>query len=167
MQAVEALNILIEAGDRCAARLRDRLTADPENRFPGLLSEVDEQEIRQQSEAYSLASAVGQAMLNTALPVAKYRAFVEIDPEQPKRSKFQESVAVKYEFTICAVNMDGVISGLIGITGVPTNVKLTIWEQRANGADMLSGYQGQTKTGQYRKFLEGLRALETVNLTVQ
>src|SRR3546814_11614036 len=67
-----------------------------------------------------------------------------------------------HEFTVCAVDMDGIMSGLLGVTAIPTNVRVTIWEQRADGADMISGYQGQTKTMKYRQFLQGLKALETM-----
>lgn len=149
MQAVEALTILIRAGDEKAAALRNA-EQDP------VISE-------EQSEELSIATAICQAMLNTALPVAKYRAFIEVEDEQPKRSKFQQSIAVSHEFTVCSVNMAGIISGLKGVTQVPTNVKVTVWEQRANGADMISGYQGQTKgKPDWVRFLNGLLALESM-----
>lgn len=153
MQAVEALSLLIQVGDQRASDLR--------NLAPHLDSDDEIQRTTEQSEELSLASAICQAMLNTALPVAKYRAFVEVEAKHPKRSAYQESVAVRHEFTVCGVNMAAILSGLIGITSVPTSVKVTVWEQRANGADMISGYQGATKTGQYKQFLQGLIALES------
>lgn len=147
MQAVEALQRLIALADQYA---------------PRVASEEATPEVRDGIEQNLIAIAIAQAMLNTALPVARFRAFVEIDDKQPKRTAYQASVAPKHEFTICAVDMDGILSGLIGVTSVPTNVKVSLFEQRATGADMLSGYQGQTKTGNYKRFLEGLKALEAL-----
>lgn len=158
MQAVEALTILIRTGDEVASNRRYAAEL-PEADFP---TSADRDAQRNEAEQISLASTICQAMLNTALPVARFRAFIEVDNEQPKRSKFQESVAVHQEFTVCSVDMSGIISGLWGVTHIPTNVKITVWEQRADGADMISGYQGQTKTMKYRQFLRGLKALETI-----
>lgn len=160
MQAVEALTILIRAGDEVASNRRYAAEL-PDTDFP--TPSADRTSRVEEAEQLSVASAICQAMLNTALPVAKYRAFIEVEDEQPKRSKFQQSIAVSHEFTICSVNMAGIISGLKGVTQVPTNVKVTVWEQRANGADMISGYQGQTKgKPDWARFLNGLLALESM-----
>lgn len=151
MQALEALTRLLSIADIHLGTERAR-RAELEEGGPEL-DEMDRKE---------LAVSICQAMLNTAIPVARYRAFVEIDDYQPKRTRVQEDRAVLHQFTVCAVDMDGILSGLIGVTSLPTNVRLTIWEQRADGADMISGYQGQTKTMKYRQFLQGLKALETM-----
>lgn len=151
MQALEALTRLLSIADIHLVTERAR-RAELEEGGPEL-DEMDRKEV---------AVSICQAMLNTAIPVARYRAFVEVDDVQPKRTKVQAERAVRHEFTVCAVDMDGILSGLIGVTTVPTNVRLTIWEQRADGADMISGYQGQTKTMKYRQFLQGLKALETM-----
>lgn len=145
MQAVEAMQRLIAMSD-------ELLGLHPAQRPANEDKEQDE-----------VAIAIIQAMLNTALPVARYRAFVEVDREQPKRSKFQDSVAPRDEYTVCGVTMDNILAGLVGITHVPTNVKVSVFEQRADGADMISGYQGQTKgKSEWARFLNGLKALETM-----
>lgn len=145
MQAVEAMQRLIAMSD-------ELLGLHPSQRPANENKEQDE-----------VAIAIIQAMLNTALPVARYRAFVEVDQDQPKRSKFQERVAVRDEYTVCGVTMASLISGLVGITHVVTNVKVTVFEQRADGADMISGYQGQTKgKAEWARFLRGLTALESM-----
>lgn len=153
MQAVEALTRLLAIADIHLKEERYRRAGSELEEGGPEMDEMDRREI---------AVSICHAMLNTAIPVARFRAFVEVDDVQPKRSKMQEERAVLHEFTICAVDMDGIMSGLIGVTAVPTNVRLTIWEQRADGADMISGYQGQTKTMKYRQFLQGLKALETM-----
>jgi len=151
MQALEALTRLLSIADihlgTERARREELEEGGPE------MDEMDRKEI---------AVSICQAMLNTAIPVARYRAFVQVDDVQPKRTAHQAGRAVEHEFTVCSVDMDGIMSGLIGVTAVPTNVRVTIWEQRADGADMISGYQGQTKTMKYRQFLQALKALETM-----
>jgi hypothetical protein len=151
MQAVEALTRLLAIADTHLQQERCR-RASPDLEEGG--PEMDEMDRRE------IAVSICHAMLNTAIPVARFRAFVEVDDLQPKRSKVQEERAVLHEFTVCAVDMDGIMSGLIGVSSIPTNVRLTIWEQRPDGADMISGYQGQTKTMKYRQFLRGLKALD-------
>lgn len=110
------------------------------------------------------AVAVCQAMLNAMIPVARYRAYVEIDPadQQPKRTKEQQKRAVHHEFVISSIPMDGIIAGLVGVTNIPTKCKISVFEQEAQGAKMISGYQGETKCQQYRLWLESLKALETL-----
>lgn len=153
MQALEALTRLLSIADIHLTTERHR-RVELEEGGPEM-DEMDRKEV---------AVSICQAMLNTAIPVARYRAFVEIDDYQPKRTATQRDRAVLHEFTVCAVDMDGILSGLVGVTSLPTNVRLTIWEQRPDGADMISGYQGQTKTMKYRQFLQGLKALETMPL---
>ena len=153
MQAIEALTRLITMAD--AHQLSDRQDMASNS------SLMDAETIEQFNDDET-AIAICQAMLNTAIPVARYRAFIEVETEQPKRTKFQESVAVKNEFTVCSVDMPGIISGLQGVTHVPTNCKITVWEQRQTGADMISGYQGSTKSSGYRLFIKGLPELQTM-----
>lgn len=157
MQALEAMTHLIKAADEVASARRHR--AELNDTFE--ITDAEREEARKEAEDISVAAAICQAMLNTALPVARYRAFVEVDRDQPKRSKFQESVAPRDEFTICGVTMDNIIAGLIGIHHVPTNVKVTVFEQRADGADMMCGYQGQTKgKAEWGRFIHQLKLLE-------
>lgn len=104
--------------------------------------------------------AIMIAMHNAAVPVARYRAFVEVDEVQPKRSAEQQKRAVHDEFVLAAIPMKGIIAGLVGITGVPTNCKISVFEQRPDGADMIAGYQGKSQCQQYRMFLQHLLDLE-------
>lgn len=117
-------------------------------------------------EELKTASAICQAMLNTYLPIAKYRLHVEIDASQQKRTPGKQKLAAANEFTACSPSIEGLISSVTALSALETNVRITLWEQRADGADMLSGYQGKTKTQQYRAFIEGMRALD-VRPTVQ
>ena len=146
MQATEALTRLIAAAE---ARLNLNESRNTER--------VEQSDHEQQLE---LATAICQAMLNTAIPVARFRALIELQADQPRRSKWEDFIAAKQEFTISAVNMKGILGGLGAITNVPTGIRLSIWEQRQTGVDMVSGYEGQTKTAGYRQFLLGLAELE-------
>lgn len=133
-----------------------RLIAAADQQFQGMT------ELTEEATELQVASAVCQAMLNTMLPIARFRAHVEIDADQAKRTPGKAKLAATSEFTACSVSMDGIRSSLTALSSVETNVRISIWEQRANGADMLSGFQGKTKTQQFRIFMEGLSALEAL-----
>lgn len=149
MNPIEALTRLVAMADRYLEGDRAR-RVDLEEGGPEL-EEMDRKE---------LAVSIVQAMLNTAIPVARYRASVELDEVQPKRKEFQQEMSARYEYTISAINMSGIISGLCGVTYVPTNVRITVWEQHPGKVEMVTGYQGPTKSQQYREFIRGLPELE-------
>lgn len=121
MQPVEAITRLIA--------LADGMTAPPDGPTRNVLHTEEEQ---QQNE---LAINVVQAMLNTALPVARFRCFVKID------SGSEEGL----EFTVCAVKIEEIACALRPLTKATRKVYVNLWEQRATGADMLAGYQGWTR----------------------
>lgn len=98
----------------------------------------------------NIAVAVIQAMLNTALPIARFRAFVEVDAQSQRRGKIRD------EFTVCAPTIHGILGGLIGLHHAKTDVHVTLWEQKAEGASMLTGFQGATKSRRYRSWVEEL-----------
>lgn len=150
MQAAEAIQLLI-------------LSMDQRHKDLGEPQEDVEQDDREREK---LAIAVSQAMLNSMVPVARFRAFVEIDVEQPKRSAHQRDVAVYHEFTISGLTMGAIRSGLIGLGAVPTNCRVLVFEQRATGADVLCGFQGQTKTQKFRNFLKELDGYEAPSTVV-
>lgn len=110
-------------------------------------------------ERIQTAAAVCNAMLNTMMPIARWRAFVQID-EVPSKKGGSDLKVTREEYTICSVSIAGIKNGLLslGIEDLPVNVSL--WEQRATGADMVSGYQGKTKSQQYRIFLRSLDHFE-------
>lgn len=112
------------------------------------------QENTQYLEQVELAQAVATAMLNSALPVARYRCFVGVDFHKSPGSPIRE------DFTICSTTLTGIRAGLLGLREYKTEVHATLWEQRATGADMISGYQGPTKGKRYSLWVGSLN-LET------
>ena len=148
MQAAEAIQCLIHDSDQL--RAQTERTEQNDDWF-------------HRSE---LSVAVAQAMLNSMIPVARFRAFVEVDPIQPKRTAHQDKTAICYEFTICGINIEAIRGGLLGLLNAPTNCRVLVFEQRATGADVVSGFQGETKTQKYRNFLHELSALEAPSVAV-
>lgn len=120
MQPVEAITRLIAMADR---DIHDRMPMEEGEEY----SENDNQD--------KLAISVVQAMLNTALPVARFRCFVKID------SGSEEGL----EYTVCAVKIEEIACALRPLTKATRKVYVNLWEQRATGADMLAGYQGWTR----------------------
>lgn len=106
----------------------------------------------EEQERDQLAISICQAMLNTAIPVARFRAHVSLD-DGP-------------EYTICATSIPSLQSGLESLLIRPQQGQVTVWEQRAQGADMLSGYQGFTKSKQYRLWLKSLHEHEAPSTAV-
>lgn len=150
MTPLEAMTFLIKQVD-------DQMSATRQ------LSEITQMQPEEQAhcEEVELAISVITAMLNTALPIARFRCFVSVDKHSLLKSRVHE------EFTVCAVNIAGIKGGLIGLNEHRTDVHVTLWEQRATGAEMLSGYQGPTKGKRYRNWLDSLNVLEAPTTTVQ
>jgi len=142
MQPVEALTRLIALGD---AELKQNSTYGTDN-----------PELSPNEEQLSTALAIGQAMLNTAIPVARFRAHVTIDKIGPS-SKMGLG-----DFTVCGVSIPCIKNGLIGLSHEANEVHVTLWEQKATGADMLSGYQGHSKSKNYRLWLAAIDDFEGV-----
>ena len=140
MQAVEALTRLIALGDD---ELKKNSTYGTEAQ--GLSSSEEE---------LATAVAVGQAMLNTALPVARFRAHVTLDKIGPS-SKLGLG-----DFTVCGTSISSIKNGLIGLSHEGVEVHVSLWEQKAAGADMLSGYQGHSKSRNFRLWLADIDDLE-------
>lgn len=133
MSPVEAMTILMRVADGVRTTLEAIHPNDPV-----------------QKEDIELAQAVITAMLNTALPVARFRCFVSVDIDSKKKSP------VRREFTVCAPDIAGIQGGIVGLQAYQTDVHVTLWEQRAGGAEMVSGFQGPSKTQQYRRWLSSL-----------
>lgn len=137
MQATEALTRLIALGDA--------MTAAP---LEG--TERTRPRTEEEQEQDTLAISVCQAMLNTALPVARFRCFVQLESGKEKGR----------EFTICAVHIEDVVAGLYPLSMMARQVYITLWEQRATGADMIEGYQGWTRAAgkpKMKLFLDSLK----------
>lgn len=126
MQPVEAITRVLALADV-------HQQSDRKDQEEGL-SSMDP-ESRSLFEQDELAISVVQAMLNTALPVARFRCFVKID------SGIEEGL----EFTVCAVKIEEIVCALRPLTRATRKVYVNLWEQRATGADMLAGYQGWTR----------------------
>jgi len=139
MQPVEALQRLIIVGD---VELKQNSTYGTE-----------QQELSPNEEDLALAVAVCQAMLNTALPVARFRCFVRMESGKEKGR----------EFTICSPNIEDIVVALYPLSLMARFVYISLWEQRADGASMIEGFQGNTRPSAAKKapnlrlFLDSLR----------
>jgi len=141
MQPVEALTRLIQVTDLSIAEAKSQINMEDSI----VASEIEQNEV---------AVAIGQAMLNTAIPVARFRAHVTIDNIGPS-SKLGLG-----DFTVCGVSIPAIKNGLIGLSHEGVEVHVSLWEQKASGADMLSGYQGHSKSRNYRLWLASIDELE-------
>ena len=140
MQAVEALNRLIALGDETLS-LNSTLNTEHE-------------ELSEQETEIKLATAICQAILNTALPVARFRCHVTVE------SVVGDSRVGISDFTICSTDIAGIKSGIVGMMREPLEITAHLWEQRQTGADMKSGYQGLTKAPNFRLWYKGLDLYE-------
>lgn len=141
MQAVEALTRLIKVTDLAILEAKNQIN-------------MEDSIIASEVEQNGVAVAVGQAMLNTALPVARFRAHVTIDKIGPS-SKLGLG-----DFTVCGTSISSIKNGLIGLSHEGVEVHVSLWEQKAAGADMLSGYQGHSKSRNFRLWLADIDAFE-------
>lgn len=125
--------------------------ADDKMQLTRKMSELVEMtpEQRERIENVEVAISVVTAVLNTALPVARFRAFVQVDTTSKKK-------AIRDEYTICAQSINGILAGLIGLQHVRVDVHASLWEQKPMGAEMLTGYQGPTRGMRYRSWIESL-----------
>jgi hypothetical protein len=166
MQAAEAMILLIED---CTARTRRFHEAlnDPELQgqvIDTVLEPIPDQDKIEQLE---IAQAVCTAMLNAFIPVAKYRCFVQIDRADKKGHPTGQITA---EFAVTSVSMAGIKSGLSALGSQDLDVHIGLFEQKPQGADMINGFQGRTKSQNYRLWYRGLddiADLPTLPPTVQ
>lgn len=143
MQPAEAMTLLIALGDATLKLNSSVGTGQPE------LSESEEQ--------LQLALSVAQAMLNTALPVARFRLFVQVESGTDKGT----------EYTVCTPDIEGIISALHSLGVLSRKVYITLWEQRSTGAGMVQAYQGLTRSHRLRSFqsfVQGLRIYSAAGL---
>lgn len=135
MQAVEAMQRLITIADLSMIDVRGKEG----------LSEAEQQALMDNETAI----AIIQAMLNTALPVARFRCYVEIETALHKELR-------EGEFTVCAVDIKGIEAGLLFLARRPAIVKVHLFEQRQAGAEMIHGFEGRSGGIQFRRYVEGL-----------
>ena len=136
MQALEAMQRLTNIG---------KLYVES---FPG-----ETQEEQQFAEDTGEAIKKIEQMLDLALPIARFRCHVEVDYGSKTRGKIRD------EFTICSPTIYGVFGGLIGLSRTRTDVRVTLWEQSIEKAEMVSGYQGPSKAIRYGRWLEEINEL--------
>ena len=142
MQPVEAITLLIALGDAALSTRAGTFPISPN-------SEFIEDPLTEAQERLQLAVTVSQAMLNTALPVARFRAFVKIESGKENGR----------EYTVSGVNIEDIVAALYPLSLIARSVYVTLWEQRSTGADMLEGFQGSTRTmlkKSFRAYLEGM-----------
>jgi len=144
MQAVEAMHLLIAECEANARHCHELMTN------PNFADTVSDTEWREKVEQRDIALAVVAAMMNTALPVARFRCFVRLEsgPESGR------------EFTVCSVHIEDIVAALTPLSSIQRKVYIALWEQRPTGADMIEGYQGMTRAGgkpRLRLFLETLQ----------
>ena len=137
MQALEAMQRLVNIG---RIFVEHHVGAD-------LGIGLTEEEKRAEEEVTESCDKIEQ-MLSLALPLARFRCHVEVDAQSRGRGR------IKDEFTICSHSIHGIFGGLIGLSGVRTDVRVTLWEQSVEKAEMVSGYQGPSKAPRYRRWLQ-------------
>jgi hypothetical protein len=118
------------------------------------LGEAQDEEERKEFEQDQLAISICQAMLNTALPVARFRCFVRIESGRDDGR----------EYTICSTNIEDVIAALYPLHSFSRSIYVSLWEQRSTGADMLEAYQGKTNKQFSHFFLENLKKYSSAHL---
>lgn len=116
---------------------------------------IDPQDSANKEDRDVVALAVITAMINTAMPIARFRAHVQIEDCETKK-------VPQGEFTILAVNMVSIRAGLETLMQHPLKVMVSLWEQRETGADMISGYQGPTKAQNFRTWIRSIDSLQTM-----
>lgn len=110
-----------------------------------------------------VAISITNAILNAALPIAKYRCFVEIDKDQDKAVR----KLVKTEFTVCGASMSAIKSGIASLLIEPINARVMIFVQLPHNSDMITAYQGKTKSKQYRDWLIEIDKYDLPAATIQ
>lgn len=95
------------------------------------------------------AAAVCQAMLNTAIPVARFRMHVSLPETVP-------------DFTVSSPSSKALVDVLRLIREKKKNqlIRASLWEQHANRAEMLHGFEGNTRADGFRYWIEQVKVSE-------
>jgi len=136
MQPTEALQIVIDtsqlfAKHHCGAELGAGMSAEEEENEKRII------------EAAELCST----FLNAAVPIARFRCYVTVEGVGPK------SRLGLGNFTICGTSIPAIKNGLTGLRMEKVQARILLWELQQEKTDMISGYQGDTKTLSYRNWL--------------
>lgn len=139
MNALEAMTRLIEHASTSAKDI-DRLREDPN-------FDVSP-ETREAVENLATAASVCQAMLNTALPIARFRLHVELKGVGEHIISSASIKPIRYAMSDLTHNGDNL------------GIRATLWEQKSTGADMLEGFEGNTRTPLFRLWVKNLQLHE-------
>ncbi len=114
-----------------------------------------------QTERDDLAQAhqLCKSFLDTAVPLARFRCYVTIESVGPK------SRLGLGDFTICGTSIPAIKNGLTGLRMEKVSARILLWELQQEKADMISGYQGDTKTLPYRNWLADIDRHEVERVT--
>ena len=96
------------------------------------------------------AISICQALMYSALPMARFECMVTVEGIGPG-SKLGLG-----DYTACALTIAGVKNGLVGLSMEKVTVYVRLWERMQQGSEMLSGYQGDTKTLKFRNWLKDI-----------
>lgn len=149
MQPVEAIMHLIAVTDSQLAQAKS-LVENPEYDI------ANPEEYQAGIEKMEVSVAVATAMLNTALPVARFRCFVKIESGREEGR----------EFTICSPNIEDIVAALYPLSTLARKVYVTLWEQRPTGADMIEAYQGWTRARGEKRMHVFLNQLQKYAVTI-
>lgn len=130
MNALEAMTRLIQLGI-------ETLSLDSENMDP------------EYTESVETAVAVCQAMLNTAIPIARFRMHVSLPETVP-------------DFTVSSPSTKALIDVLQLIREKKKNqlIRASLWEQHANRAEMLHGFEGNTRADGFKYWIHQVKVSE-------
>jgi hypothetical protein len=144
MQGVHAMQLLLDAGRKRLSMLGGDCD------LPEQLSDEAKAEYEEMKEAVEQM----ELLLGAAIPMVRFRCYVSV--EDPQKSK---SLGLG-EYTVSSTNIPGIKNGLIGLSKEPVAVYAQLWILRPGGAEMLSGYQGPTKTLGFRNWLKAIDTYE-------
>lgn len=137
MNSLEAMTRLIQLGVETLS-LNHSLTEEGEGK------ELSEYEAQLQT-----AVAVCQAILNTAIPIARFRMHIALHESMP-------------DFTVSSPSTKAFIEILQLIREKRKNQLITasLWEQYATGAEMLHGFEGNTRADGFKHWIQQVKASE-------
>lgn len=128
MQPIEALQRTIDT----AIGADDGRSIDPDN--PEYILDQE-------------AIAICRSFLDAAIPIARFRCYVTIEGLNPKGRLGLG------DYTICGTSIPSIKNGLLALRMEKVHARILLWELQQEKADMISGYQGDTKTIGYRNWL--------------
>lgn len=116
-----------------------------------LAQERFDQDIWDDNHPHEQALKICNDILTVAVPLARFRCFVTIE-KIGARSKLGLG-----DFAVSGLDISSIKNGLIGLSTESVTVYIQLWEHREEGKfDMLSGYQGLTKTLGFRNWLKDI-----------